>query len=266
MPYCPKCDMEFIEGVTTCTDCGGPLFESKEAAEQMKDQYLKMREEQMKKQYEQMMAAQAQAKQQQEQQAAAQAAAIEQAKAQMTPEQAERYAKMQKLAEAKAKRAATPAKEYINKERKYDDMKSSVTAFLIVGAAAAIAIIASITGIITLPFSGVMYYIVIGMLAFMAIGSFVVAFTSKKSAEVLKGEISVEENQTKELIEWFVSKYTAENIDRVIHKHLSDLTEEELSLQRFEIIQDLLITNHDLPDQSYVDALCDMIYTKLYES
>ena len=61
MPYCPKCDMEFIEGVTTCTDCGGPLFESKEAAEQMKDQYLKMREEQMKKQYEQMMAAQQQA-------------------------------------------------------------------------------------------------------------------------------------------------------------------------------------------------------------
>ena len=61
-------------------------------------------------------------------------------------------------------------------------------------------------------------------------------------------------------------KYTAENIDRVIHKHLSDLTEEELSLQRFEIIQDLLITNHDLPDQSYVDALCDMIYTKLYEN
>ena len=81
-----------------------------------------------------------------------------------------------------------------------------------------------------------------------------------------KQALTNEENKTKELIEWFVSKYTAENIDRVIHKHLSDLTEEELSLQRFEIIQDILITNHDLPDQSYVDALCDMIYTKLYES
>ena len=266
MPYCPKCDMEFVEGITTCTDCGGPLFESKEAADKMKDQYLKMREDQMKKQYEQMMAAQAQAKQQAEQQAAAQAAAIEQAKAQMTPEQMERFEKAQKLAIEKAKRAATPAKEYINKEQKYEDMKSSVTAFLIVGVVAAAAIVLSLAGIINLPFSGVMYYIVMGMLLFMAVGSFAVAFSSKKSAAQLKGQISVEENKTKELIEWFVSKYTAENIDRVIHKHLSDLTEEELSLQRFEIIQDILITNHDLPDQSYVDALCDMIYTKLYES
>ena len=32
MPYCPKCDMEFIKGVTVCSDCGGSLFESKEEA------------------------------------------------------------------------------------------------------------------------------------------------------------------------------------------------------------------------------------------
>lgn len=266
MPYCPKCDMEFVEGITKCTDCGGPLFESKEAAEQMKDQYLKMREEQMKKQYEQMMAAQAQAQKQAEAQAAAQAAAIEQAKAQMTPEQAEAFAKSQKIAEARAKRAATPSKEYINKEQKYEDMKSSVTAFLIVGVVAAAGIILSLTGIINLPFSGIMYYIVMGMLLFMSVGSFIVAFTSKKSADTLKGQVSAEENKTKELIEWFISKYTAENIDRVIRRHMSDLSEEEMSLQRFEIIQDLLITNHDLPDQSYVDALSDMIYTRLYES
>ena len=25
MPYCPKCDMEFVDGMTVCTDCGGPL-------------------------------------------------------------------------------------------------------------------------------------------------------------------------------------------------------------------------------------------------
>jgi len=262
MPYCPKCDMEFIDGITKCTDCGGPLFESKEAAEKMKDQYLKMREEQMKKQYEQMMLAQQKA--QMEAQARQQAAAEQQA--QLTPEQAQRLAAMQKLAEAKAKRAATPSKAYVNKEQKYDDMKSSVTAFLIVGAVATAGIVLSLTGIISLPFSGVMYYIVMGMLLFMAVGSFAVAISSKKSAESLKGQISEEENQTKEIIEWFASKYTSEKIDQVIHRHMSDLSEEELSLQRFEIIQDLLITNKDLPDQSYVDALCDMIYSRLYEN
>ena len=144
MPYCPKCDMEFIDGITKCTDCGGPLFESKEAAEQMKDQYLKMREEQMKKQYEQMMLAQQKA--QMEAQARQQAAAEEQAK--LTPEQAQRLAAAQKLAEAKAKRASTPSKAYVDKGQKYDDMKSSVTAFLIVGAVATAGIVLSLSSLI----------------------------------------------------------------------------------------------------------------------
>lgn len=33
MPYCPKCDMEFVDGITTCSDCGGDLVESQEAYE-----------------------------------------------------------------------------------------------------------------------------------------------------------------------------------------------------------------------------------------
>ena len=35
-PYCPKCDMEFVEGIKVCSDCGGPLLESKEVADTMK--------------------------------------------------------------------------------------------------------------------------------------------------------------------------------------------------------------------------------------
>ncbi|MEG2297842.1 MAG: hypothetical protein RSC13_09460 [Clostridium sp.] len=39
MPYCPKCDMEFIDGITVCSDCGGPLLESKEVADALKREY-----------------------------------------------------------------------------------------------------------------------------------------------------------------------------------------------------------------------------------
>ena len=40
MPYCPKCDMEFVKGITTCTDCGAPLAESREAWEADREKRL----------------------------------------------------------------------------------------------------------------------------------------------------------------------------------------------------------------------------------
>ena len=39
-----------------------------------------------------------------------------------------------------------------------------------------------------------------------------------------------------------------------------DLSGEELSLKRFELIQDFLITGRDIPDQSYADSLCETLY------
>lgn len=49
MPYCPKCDMEFIDGITTCSDCGDPLVESEEA-------YKKEMQKKMEKAYQQRIA------------------------------------------------------------------------------------------------------------------------------------------------------------------------------------------------------------------
>ena len=59
-------------------------------------------------------------------------------------------------------------------------------------------------------------------------------------------------------------KRQAQDIDREI-LDLDQLNDEEISLKRFQIIQDYLITHKDLPDPAYVDALCEEIYTKLYE-
>ena len=33
----------------------------------------------------------------------------------------------------------------------------------------------------------------------------------------------------------------------------------------FELISDLLVTSKDVPDQAYVDALCEEIYSKLFD-
>ena len=57
MPYCPKCDMEFVEGVTVCTDCGGPLVESREAAQAQKAAEKEKLEQEMHLRYEEMQKA-----------------------------------------------------------------------------------------------------------------------------------------------------------------------------------------------------------------
>ncbi len=85
------------------------------------------------------------------------------------------------------------------------------------------------------------------------------------AAKQLKPEIEAEKQQTQYLISWFLDAYSPEKIDGQI-QDFDELSEEELSLKRFQLIQDYLITGKDLPDPSYVDALSEEIYSKLFEN
>lgn len=96
MPYCPRCDMEFVEGVTVCSDCGGPLLASEEEAKAMKAQMEKEMEERRKE------------------------AAVSVLGDRSPEELAEAAAKAQAQA-----RAASPG-VYVNRRQKYDDLKSSL--------------------------------------------------------------------------------------------------------------------------------------------
>ncbi len=241
MPYCPKCDMEFVDGITKCTDCGGPLYESKEVADELMRKAAEAQNAQMRAYYEKMMKEQQLAQQQ----------------AQQSPEVA--------AAIAAAQRRQAPTKSYVNKEQRYQDMSSSATAFYIMGAACTVGLAGIALGIIQIPFVPIMKAIIMVMLAAMAVGSFMVARSSTKSAKELKGQVAGEEQRTEEIIQWFLEKQTGKDIDRQILNRERGLGEEEMTLRRYDLIQDFLITGQDLPDQSYVDMLCEEIYTRLYE-
>lgn len=230
MPYCPKCDMEFVEGVTVCTDCGGPLVESKEVADALKKAEKEKQEEEMRRRYEELLGA---------------------------GEENE----IEEEESAKAARPA-PAKAYVNKEQRYEDMNSSASAFFLVGGLMAVLAVLSLAGVLTLPAST--RTIFQGVMIVMAVGSIAIAVSSKKSARVLKSEAADEEKETEEILQWFLKTYSGRDLDDQLRMEDPDLSGEELSLKRFELIQDYLVTGRDLPDQSYVDALCDMIYARLY--
>ena len=225
MPYCPKCDMEFVEGVTVCTDCGGPLVESREAAQAQKAAEKEKLEQEMRL----------------------------------------RYEEMQKAAKEMEKQPARqPVGTYVKKEQRYEDMNSSASAFFLVGGVLALIAAVSLLGYLPLTLYGVSRILFHVLLILMAAGSIAVAVSSKKSAARLKVQAADEEKETEDILQWFLKTYSARGLDDQLLMEDPELSGEELELKRFELIQDYLVTGRDLPDQSYADALCDMIYERLY--
>ena len=165
----------------------------------------------------------------------------------------------------KSSPAAEPVHAYVDKGQRYDDMSSSASAFFLVGGVLAIGAALCLLEIFHLPMAGFQKYMFEGVLVILAIGSFVVAVSSRKRAAELKVEADDEKRQTQEIIDWFLKNYSAKELDEQLLMEDPNLSGEELSLKRFELIQDFLITGRDIPDQSYADSLCETLYTKLYD-
>ena len=215
MPYCPKCDMEFVEGITVCSDCGGPLVESEEEARRIQAQ--------------------------------------------------------QKAQEAQAdpKRGARPAaprvRVYVDKAQKYDDLKSSASAFLLIGGLLLAVSVLCWTGILHIPMARVSRLLFQGVLTCMGCFAIGVYIRTSRSAKELLPQIRQEKDQTDAILEWFQETYDRQAIDSRI-EDAGQISDEELALKRFQIIQDFLVTGRDLPDPSYVDALSEELYGRLFES
>ena len=290
MPYCPKCDMEFVEGITVCTDCGGPLYESEEAAkaaiaeERAKERARELaREKAMYEEYLKSMTAGEED---------VEGASGETAEAGQNPdgpadgarddgsedgardadseEDAPTEEELRALEEEVRRQAQAilppePVHVYVDKSQKYDDLKSSATAFLLVGGVLLIVSALCWAGVITIPMAPVSRLIFQGALTVMGVFSLIIFARTNSSAKKLAPQIAEEKTHTHDILDWFLGQYTAENIDSAISGP-EDLSEEELSLKRFQVIQDLLVTGQDLPDQAYVDALSEEIYSKLFEN
>lgn len=237
MPYCPKCDMEFVEGIKVCSDCGGPLVESKEVADAMKQ---KEKEEQLAVMAQEM-----------------DPFSGEMAKAE--------DADPSEISSAKKKPADEIVHAYVDKGQRYEDMSSSASAFFLVGGVLAVGAALCLLGVFHLPMEGFQKYIFEGALVILAVASLVVAVSSRKRAAELKVEADDEKRETQEIIDWFLKNYSAKELDEQLLMEDPDLSGEELSLKRFELIQDFLITGRDIPDQAYADSLCEMLYAKLYD-
>ena len=233
MKYCPDCDMEFIDSVQTCTDCGKILVD--------KDKYFEgkaAREAEEAKAEEEMLES-------------------------MTEEEKEAMKEAMEEAEQQTRgrhRGAIPEPTvYVTRAERYEDLKSSASAFWIVGCALTILAVAGWAGLI--PVNIIMKL----MFTVLAAGSLVIAWKTTQDAKTVKGQIQEEAEVTDQLIRWFLENYTPEMIDEAVRRENGELQDEVLALKRIVFIQDTYITQYDLADQGYVDALAEEVYGRLFE-
>lgn len=226
MKYCPDCDMEFIDGVETCTDCGKPLVD--------REEYLAGEELRRKAEIEEK--------------------ARKEAEMEAPPEEDD---------PEKPRRAAAPV--YVRRADRYEDLRSSASAFLIVGIIMALLFVLSLGSLLRLPFSLPSNMMLRILFLIFSASSFAVFFKTSADARIVQGQIEAEQTATEQLTSWFLESYTPEALDASIRRENGELRPEVMALKRMDYIQDVLITRYDLADQSYVDALSEEIYAKLYE-
>lgn len=259
MPYCPKCDMEFVEGVQVCSDCGGPLLASPEEAEALKKEAeQKAMEEFLARAKEEGFSLENEG------------FSLENEGFSETSEYGDSdSAGGSSAAEppgAEKKTSRQPSSVYVKKSERYQDMKSSASAFLLIGCVAVLLSGLIFAGIV--PIAGASKISFGGILGVMGIACLAVCLKTNKEAAGMKAEAARENQETQELISWFLQAHSSEELDMQLAREQGDeqnLTPEELSLKRFSLIQDYLITEKDLPDPAYVEALSEEIYSRMFE-
>ena len=245
MKYCPHCDMEFIDEVEVCTDCGRPLVD--------REEYLKEAAEKKEK-------AREAAKE-----AAARAAEVE---AESLREEQQELEQLEELAEAQGRvRPPVPAPGvYVTRADRYEDLRSSASAFRLVGVFLFIVSILAFGDILHLPIHLPANPVLRVMLPVLTAGAFFISVKTSKDAAEVKNQIPQEEDVTERLKSWFLETYTPELVDEAVRRDYGDdLQPELLALKRMNYIQDCFITHYDLADQGYVDALAEDVYAKLFE-
>lgn len=266
MPYCPKCNQEFVDGVTVCTDCGTPLVDTEEVTEnQVKLISIELSLAERLTSFLVYSGISATTLPDETEENLLQI---------FVPES--QLSEARKLVQVFLTNEPTeeehipldvkPARAYRNNAERYEDMRSSAFAFLVVGALVLVIMGLSLAGIINLPFYGNAKVLVHAVMIVLGILFLVVGFVSRKNAKALKETIGEDESRTAEILDWFLSTYKAAQIEETIDA-LEEISSEEIrSLKRMDIIREYLVRQYQIDDESYLDLLCEEIYQKLYES
>lgn len=224
--WCPNCKNEYIAGITRCADCGIALVDSLELYE----------------------------------------ASPEKSSEAFYQEVTEGVMDSKDLSvfdspSGNSAPKADNAHAYVSKASQKDNMRSTAYTFTLVGIGGLILLVLLAFGILPihmLESTKIMMYIVMGAMfvIFLFIG--IRAFGQIKK---LGDEAIQEEQLRKEITEWFLGTYGADNIDASV-----DISqpEEMLYFSRYDTMKQLILEKYPDLEEAFLDHMIEAFYAEIF--
>lgn len=226
MPWCPKCETEYREGILICSDCGSTLVDNLSTTE--KSSVMESPEEMI------------------------QNMSVEDARIFLEETQKEAMERRRRLAEGPG--------VYVESSKKAQEFKSGAFSLLLAGGVGLCFIILVLLGIVPLHMNLFSKYLILGVMGALFILFIVMGLLSIKSYKKLEIKASEEDYLTKNLLSWCKENLTKDVIDG----ELEETEEELLYFTRTEKMKELITQKFMNLDAAFLDSFMDDIYSDIF--
>lgn len=231
MAWCPVCKCEYVDGVTTCADCGSELVD------RLSD----------------------------EKTVEAESSFLTEDIADMAEDSLDEAQTAELLEFAFDEEQPKPEIKgvYVNNEERAEENKTSAYTLLTVGILGFVSVVCVFFGVIRISLSVFSRYMICGVMGVMFLLFIVMGIISVRNFKVFKKRAVKENNLTEEIRRWLLENVDPDAVDRALS--IEELPDEIKYFQRFDHVKNTLQQKFVNLDEAYVERLVEEMYEQLFE-